>query len=91
MPDEPQQETQNGAQRELTYGEKLVGVKFNPAGSGRVDRLKNLYAAVIDEIRANRKSYEEAGDEVGVHLAQVAEDAALAAQMSSVKSATWGL
>ena len=90
MPDE-QTQPQIGSPREHTYGEKLVGLKFNPAGSGRVDRLKTLYAAVIDEVRAFRESYVEAGDEIGIHLADEAVDAALNAQMSSVKSATWGL
>jgi len=33
--------------RELTYGEKAVGLKFNPSGDGDVDRIKKLYAEII--------------------------------------------
>lgn len=78
-------------ERELTYGEQAVGLSFNPAGSARVDRLKTLYAQIIDEMVTIRESYKEAGDSEGVRLTSVAITEAQGAQMWAVKGATWGL
>lgn len=36
------------AQRELTFGEKAVGLTFNPSGNERVTKVKQLYAEIID-------------------------------------------
>ena len=36
--------------RALTFGEKAVGLTFNPSGDERVQRLKAMYAAIIDEL-----------------------------------------
>ena len=35
-------------QRELTYGEKAVGLNFNPSNDPTVNRIKKLYAEIID-------------------------------------------
>lgn len=35
-------------QRELTFGEKLVGINFNPAADSKVDRAKQLCAELAD-------------------------------------------
>jgi hypothetical protein len=34
--------------RELTFGEKLVGSTFNPSGISKVDDIKKTYASIID-------------------------------------------
>ena len=41
-------------QRELTFGEKAVGLTFNPGGNPDVDKVKTLYAEIIDEINKIR-------------------------------------
>ncbi len=35
-------------QRELTFGEKLVGLTFNPSGDAKVDKAKKLFAEAAD-------------------------------------------
>mgnify|MGYP001558090038 CR=1 FL=1 len=35
-------------QRELTAGEKAVGLTFNPSGDERVQKLKELFAQAFD-------------------------------------------
>ncbi len=35
-------------QRELTFGEKAVGLTFNPSGDEKVTKVKKLYAEIID-------------------------------------------
>ena len=34
--------------RELTFGEKAVGLTFNPGGDEKVTRVKEYYANIID-------------------------------------------
>ena len=41
--------------RELTYGEKAVGITFNPSSIPEVDIIKWYYAAVIDNLDAARQ------------------------------------
>jgi hypothetical protein len=33
---------------EMTYGEQAVGMNFNPSGEPKVDRVKKLFAEIID-------------------------------------------
>lgn len=35
----------------LTFGQKLVGVDFNPSKNPKVDRLKELFAEAVDIIQ----------------------------------------
>lgn len=35
-------------EKELTYGEKAVGISFNPSGNANVDELKSLFAKAFD-------------------------------------------
>lgn len=37
--------------RELTFGEKLVGVNFNPSKDPRVDKIKALAAEMADVMK----------------------------------------
>lgn len=38
----------NAVGRTLTYGEKAVGLTFNPSNDPTVQKLKELYAEIID-------------------------------------------
>lgn len=73
--------------RELTYGERAVGLTFNPSGDATVTKLKKLYAEIID-ICADARFEAERRDEA-VRLWSVAITEAQTAQMWAVKAATW--
>lgn len=40
----------------MSYGERLVGVTFNPSGSDAVDEIKAQMAKLIDLVRAEATS-----------------------------------
>lgn len=79
MSDEPQ------AMREMTFGEKAVGLNFNPSGDQTVAKLKEHYAAIIDILNDDRG---ENRDE-RARLASVAITEAQGAQMWAVKAVTF--
>lgn len=73
-------------ERSLTFGEKAVGLSFNPSGDQLVNDLKVAFASIIDQLhdlRGNATSPEIA------RLASVAITEAQSAQMWAVKAATW--
>lgn len=70
----------------LTFGEKMVGLDFNPGKSPDVDKLKRAYARAIDLMNDLRNETE---DSEVKRLASVAITEAQGAQMWAVKAATW--
>lgn len=74
------------AQREMTYGEKAVGLTFNPSGDDAVARCKAEFAAVIDRMHDLRNTTDNS--EVK-RMASVAITEAQTAQMWAVKAITW--
>ena len=76
--------------RTLTFGEKAVGLNFNPSGDASVQKVKELYAQIID-IMYEFKSVEAANMSSGEHkrLASIAITEAQTAQMWAVKAITW--
>jgi hypothetical protein len=90
-------EAKSEQQRELTFGEKAVGVTFNPSQDPGVKRIKDLYAEIIDILEADRqtamsmknnKDYDAAG---AARLYSIAITEAQAAQMWAVKARTWNI
>lgn len=76
--------------REMTYGEKAVGLSFNPSSNGDVDKLKRLYATVIDHIDEFRQGYVVRHDNPEMlRLCAIAITEAQTAQMWAVKAVTW--
>lgn len=75
--------------RPLTFGEKAVGLTFNPGNNPAVDQAKKAYAAVIDQLDTLRKSAVDAKDFEVARLAAVAITEAQGAQMWAVKAITW--
>ena len=73
------------AERELTFGEKAVGITFNPGGSEEVNEIKALYAKSIDKINDLRG--EERSEKA--RLLSVAITETQTAQMWAVKGITW--
>lgn len=74
---------------ELTYGQKAVGLTFNPSGDGRVQKLKELYAEIIDLCNDARSSDAPSVSGEQKRLYSVAITEAQAAQMWAVKAVTW--
>ena len=70
-----------------TFGELAVGRSFNPSGNARVDRIKALYAEIID-IANEARSHEDATPGAKRHWSIAITDAETA-QMRAVKAATW--
>lgn len=78
--------------RELTFGEKAVGLTFNPGGDEKVSKIKKLYAEIIDtmnDLRNGKFSNEETISGEMARLASVAITEAQGAQMWAVKALTW--
>lgn len=70
---------------DLTYGQKAVGVTFNPSGDTAVSECKQRLADAIDQMVMLR------GGSVGeqARLASVAITELQTAQMWAVKALTW--
>lgn len=75
------------AERELTFGERAVGLPFNPGNNAAVDSLKRRYASIIDDLDGLRS---EINDPEVKRLAAIAITEAQTAQMWAVKAVTWG-
>ena len=75
----------NGTQ-ELSYGEKAVGLTFNPSGDPKVQEIKEAYAKIINLCDQSRK---EAGQGEKGRLLSVAITEAQTAQMWAVKGITY--
>lgn len=74
--------------RELTFGEKAVGVTFNPSQDENVKTIKERYAATIDHLNDLRNATEDGEQK---RLLSVAITEAQGAQMWAVKAVTWGI
>jgi hypothetical protein len=74
------------AGRPLSFGEKAVGLTFNPGGNPQVNVVKAAYAAIIDQLNDLRT---QAGQSEAGRLFSVAITEAQAAQMWAVKAITW--
>lgn len=72
--------------RTLTFGEKAVGLTFNPSGDEHVISAKRAYAAIIDNLNDMRNSSTSADAKRHYSLAiTYAEDS----QMRAVRAITW--
>jgi hypothetical protein len=73
--------------RELTFGEKLVGLTFNPSGDINVQKAKELCAELADLLRNNILAGEQS--ELYKLLSEKALVDILDAQMNVVKVLTF--
>ncbi len=73
-----------------TFGEKAVGLSFNPGGDPKVNEVKSLYAKIIDLLHKMRTPNSDnlVQNEIN-RLASVAITEAQGAQMWAVKAITW--
>lgn len=70
----------------LSFGEKAVGLSFNPSGNHNVDKCKKEFADIIDRMNYLRKQTDS--QEVK-RLCSIAITEAQSAQMWAVKALTW--
>ncbi len=73
-------------EREMTFGEKAVGLTFNPSNDDAVAKCKAEFAAVIDRMDLLRAKAENAEIK---RMASIAITEAQTAQMWAVKAITW--
>lgn len=71
---------------ELTFGQKAVGLNFNPSGDDSVGQVKQNFADIIDKLNNLRNSTESG--EVK-RMCSVAITECQTAQMWAVKAITW--
>ena len=71
---------------ELTFGQKAVGLSFNPGGSETVNQIKSQYAGIIDTLNDHRSA---ATDPEVKRQLSVAITEAQTSQMWAVKAVTW--
>lgn len=69
-----------------TFGEKAVGLTFNPSKDAAVDMVNEAYAGIIDQLNTLRL---RADSPEVKRLASVAITEAQGAQMWAVKAITW--
>ena len=72
---------------EMTYGEKLVGLNFNPSGDETVRELKTLFAEIVDKCAEELAQCDEREDVSPIWREAIMRS--LDAQMWTVKAATW--
>jgi alpha-galactosidase len=83
MAEESQSTTTN---RELTFGEKLVGITFNPSSDDKVAKAKALFAEAADLLMEEMSGRETSPLSKTIKEAAVAD--ILRAQMMVVKAIT---
>lgn len=74
----------------LTFGERAVGLTFNPSDDPSVTKIKQLFADAIDELQRLRTeciAYSNALEVNRMYSLAITE--AQSAQMWAVKAATW--
>lgn len=71
---------------EQTFGEKAVGLSFNPSGDDAVAQCKGEFARSIDRMHTLRATSD---DPEVKRMASVAITEAQTAQMWAVKAITW--
>jgi hypothetical protein len=70
----------------MTYGQKAVGLSFNPSGNDKVTRIKQAFADIIDMMDDLRAG---GGHGEADLIASIAITQAQTAQMWAVKALTW--
>ena len=83
--DQPKQE---GISRSMTFGEKLVGLTFNPSGDEKVTKAKQLCAELANLVRDVYWTENHIGKEVNELLYSHTIGEILNAQMNVVKILT---
>lgn len=75
--------------RPLTFGQRAVGLTFNPGNREDVDQCKSGFAIEIDRMNELRDQAQADGDNEKARLAATAITHLQTAQMWAVKAITW--
>ena len=75
--------------KELTFGQKAVGVRFNPSGMSEVDKCKQGFADLIDQLNDFRNDMNPSLSVDAKRHASIAITELESAQMRAVKALTW--
>lgn len=75
-------------ERQLTFGEKLVGLNFNPSADDKVGRAKQLFAEAADLLNAHAIEQNMNGNPFQKRMFDNAVGEVLNAQMNVVKVLT---
>lgn len=78
--------TEGAIIRSLSFGEKAVGLTFNPSGDDAVAEIKKCYASIIDQLN---NMPVQTGPGERLRLIKIAITEAQGAQMWAVKAITW--
>jgi hypothetical protein len=81
-----QNSVENVTKLDLTFGEKAVGLQFNPSGDEFIDGVKNQYANMIDVLDAARKG-EDNSEKKRMYSIAITE--LQSSQMWAIKARTW--
>lgn len=76
-------------QRPLTYGEKAVGITFNPGGTPEVNAIKRSCANAIDELNDQRQKAKDENNGEKIAQFTLAIRDIQVGQMWGVKATTW--
>lgn len=79
--------SENTPQREMTFGEKAVGLTFNPGGNKTVDAIKRDFAQAIDRLHDLRSAESATAEQIRMYSVAITE--LQGAQMWAVKAVTW--
>lgn len=80
---------------ELTFGQKLVGIGFNPSADPKVQRVKELCAELADLLKEDLNEFEQSPDcniddfQIKYLIHNGATSQILSAQMMAVKYLTF--
>ena len=74
------------SEQTLSYGQKAVGLTFNPSGDSSVNDIKSSFAVIIDNLSDKRN---QATDPEVKRMLSVAITEAQTSQMWAVKAVTW--
>lgn len=77
----------NDALRAMSYGEKMVGINFNPSGDEKVAKLKEAFASIIDMCADELADLDNENEATPIWREAIMRS--LDAQMWTVKAATW--
>lgn len=81
-------EAQAGATPALSFGQKAVGLSFNPSNDPKVQEIKESFAKAIDIVNDMKPAYDGKPNEVS-RMCAIAITELQTAQMWAVKAATW--
>jgi len=79
----------NNMDNKITFGEKLVGIEFNPSNDDKVAKVKELYAEIANILHDDRKSADKNNTSLSEQVYNHAIGELFNSQMSTVKYITF--